>query len=182
LVADQRIDIVDPDPSWAGRFTEQQAVVAELLAPWLAGPVEHIGSTAVPGLSAKPVIDMLAPVASLERARDALPVLADAGWVFWPQDPCGHYRLWLLRPRPEARTHHLHVIEAQDPHARALLTFRDALRGDPRLRREYASLKERLCEQHRDNRNAYTNAKEDFVNRVLIQAGISPPSRGVLPE
>jgi GrpB-like predicted nucleotidyltransferase (UPF0157 family) len=181
-VADQRVDVVDPDPSWAGRFAEQRVVVEALLAPWLAGPVQHIGSTAVPGLRAKPVIDMLAPVGSLARARAAVPVLAEAGWVFWPADPCGHYRLWLLRPRPEARTHHLQVMEAGDPHARALLAFRDALRADAGLRRQYAGLKEQLSEQHRDNRNAYTNAKADFVQRVLRQKGISLPPRDVLPE
>ena len=125
---------------------------------------------------------MLAPVASLARARAAVPVLADAGWLFWPEDPCGHYRLWLLRPRPEARTHHLQVIEAGDPHALTLLAFRDVLRADAGLRREYASLKEQLSQQHRESRNAYTNAKGAFVERVLRQEGITPPERDLLPE
>lgn len=181
-MADQRVEVVDHDPAWAGRFAEQRIVVEGLLEPWLTGPVEHIGSTAVPGLRAKPVIDMLAPVGSLADARAAVPVLADAGWMFWPEDPCGHYRLWLLRPRSEARTHHLQVIEGEDPHARALLAFRDALRADAGLRHEYASLKEQLSERHQANRNAYTNAKGAFIDRVLRQEGISPPERGLLPE
>jgi GrpB-like predicted nucleotidyltransferase (UPF0157 family) len=181
-MADQQVEIADYDPVWADRFAEQQVVVEGLLWPWLSGPVEHIGSTSVPDLRAKPVIDMLAPVGSLREARDALPVLADAGWLFWPEDPCAHYRLWLLRPRPEARTHHLHVIEAEHPHAKALLAFRDALRADAGLRNEYASLKERLAQEHRDNRNAYTNAKAAFVERSLKQAGIDPPPRDLLPE
>ena len=50
-------------------------------------------------------------------------VLADAGWLFWPDDPCRHYRLWFLRPSPEARTHHLHVIERRHAHATALVAF-----------------------------------------------------------
>jgi GrpB-like predicted nucleotidyltransferase (UPF0157 family) len=125
---------------------------------------------------------MLAPAGSLPEARAAVPVLADAGWLFWPEDPCGHYRLWLLRPRPEARTHHLHVVEAEHPHARGLLAFRDALRAEAGLRGEYASLKERLAEQHRDNRNAYANAKATFIVRALQRAGISPPQRILLPE
>ncbi|MBO0833446.1 MAG: GrpB family protein, partial [Actinobacteria bacterium] len=86
-MADARVRIVDYDPAWPGRFAEQRMVVEGLLRPWLAGPVEHIGSTAVPGLRAKPVIDLLAPVSSLAGARAAVPVLADAGWLFWPQDP-----------------------------------------------------------------------------------------------
>jgi GrpB-like predicted nucleotidyltransferase (UPF0157 family) len=181
-VADQHVALADPDPAWADRFAEQKTQVEELLRPWLAGPVEHIGSTAVPGLRAKPVIDMLAPVGSLAQARAAVPVLADAGWLFWPEDPCGHYRLWLLRPRPEARTHHLHIVEDAHPHARALRAFRDVLRADAGLRREYASLKERLAVQHAGSRNAYTNAKGAFIQRALQRAGIDPPPRDLLPE
>ena len=157
-------------------------VVEELLRPWLTGPVEHIGSTAVPGLRAKPVIDMLAPVRSLPEARAAVPVLEGEGWLWWPEDPCGHYRLWLLRPTPEARTHHLQVVGGDHPHARALLAFRDALCADAALRREYASLKERLAGQHPDSRNAYTNAKGAFIQRTLQRAGISVPPRDLLPE
>jgi len=80
-VADQHVEIMDHDPGWAARFAEQRTAVQELLRPWLAGPVEHIGSTAVPGLRAKPVIDMLAPVGSLAEARAAVPTLAEAGWL-----------------------------------------------------------------------------------------------------
>jgi len=91
-VTDQHVEIADYDPGWADRFAGQRVVVEGLLRPWLSRPVEHIGSTSVPGLRAKPVIDMLAPVGSLPEARAALPVLADAGWLFWPEDPCAHYR------------------------------------------------------------------------------------------
>jgi len=173
---------VDYDPAWPGLFAEQRMVVAELLRPWLAEPVEHIGSTAVPGLRAKPVIDLLAPVSSLPAARAAVPLLADAGWLFWPEDPCSNYRLWFLRPRPEARTHHLQVIEQGHPQARALLAFRDVLCADAGLRREYAALKEQLAGRHLESRNAYTNAKGAFIERALAQAGVEPPPRDLLPE
>ncbi len=163
-------------------FAEQQARVAVILGPWLAAPIEHIGSTSVPGLAAKPVIDMLAPVWSLACAQQAIAPLTEDGWLFWPDDPCRTYRLWFLRPRPEARTHHLHLIEHDDPHARALIAFRDALRAEPGLRAEYASLKDRLAREHRQNRNAYTNAKSEFVARVLLAADIDPPARDRLAE
>ena len=180
-MADQRVAIVDYDPGWPDRFAEQRSQVEELLAPWLAGPVVHIGSTAVSGLPAKPVIDMLAPVGSLAGAQLAVPVLAETDWLLWLDDPGRHYRLWFLRPSPEARTHHLQVIEDGHPHAVALLAFRDALRADAALRGEYASLKKHLAGQHPDNRNAYTNAKADFVQQALRRAGIDPPSRDMLP-
>src|SRR5215468_6961372 len=181
-MADQRVEVVGYDPGWHDRFAEQLQLVAELLRPWLAGPVEHIGSTSVPGLRAKPVIDMLAPVRSLAEAQDAVPPLQRDGWVFWPEDPYRYYRLWFLRPQPESRTHHLHVIEHDHPHAQELLAFRDALRADPDLRTSYADLKKQLAREHRGNRNAYTNAKADFVAGVVRGAGLELPSRDRLPE
>jgi GrpB-like predicted nucleotidyltransferase (UPF0157 family) len=181
-VADQAVELADYDPHWPERFAEQREPVEKLLRPWLARPVEHIGSTSVPGLRAKPVVDMLVPVLALASAQDAVPVLGEAGWLFWAEDPCRRYRLWFLRPRPEARTHHLHVIEAGHPQAVALVAFRDALRGDAGLRREYADLKNWLARRHPGNRNAYTNAKGEFVANALRRAGIEPPPRDVLPE
>jgi GrpB-like predicted nucleotidyltransferase (UPF0157 family) len=121
-------------------------------------------------------------VRSLAAAAAVIPALEEAGWLFWPDDPCRHYRLWFLRPSPEARTHHLHLMRYDDPHARALLAFRDALRGDAALRREYGDLKDRLAARHPDNRNAYTNAKADFVDQAVRPAGIEPPLRDPLPE
>jgi GrpB-like predicted nucleotidyltransferase (UPF0157 family) len=179
---DQPVEIVEYDPAWSARFADQQSQVSAVLSAWLAGPVEHIGSTSVPGLPAKPVVDMLALVRSLDEVQAAVGILGANGWVFWPDDPCRDCRLWFLRPRPEARTHHLHVIERDHPHARALLSFRDALRIDQDLRREYARLKKDLADQHRDNRNAYSNAKGEFVERVLRGVGVEPPLRERLPE
>jgi GrpB-like predicted nucleotidyltransferase (UPF0157 family) len=181
-VADQGIEVVDYDPAWPELFAGERPAVEALLAPWLCGPVEHVGSTAVPGLRAKPIIDMLVPVRSLPAVIAAVPLLKGAAWMPWPEDPLREYRLWFLKPSPEARTHHLQVVEADHPHAVALVAFREALRADDRLRDEYASLKERLAAEHADNRNAYTNAKAEFVTRALRQAGVEPPARDLLPE
>jgi len=179
---DMPVALTTYDPSWPERFAEQESALATLLAPWLAGPVQHIGSTAVPGMSAKPVIDILVPVASLAEATVVVPVLSQSGWLFWADDPCRDYRLWFLRPSPQSRTHHLQVIQHDDPHALAVVAFRDALRADPTLRREYAELKEQLSRQHQDNRNAYTNAKDAFVAQVIAAAGLEVPVRYALPE
>ncbi len=129
------------DPAWAERFAEQATVVSAVLAWWLAGPVERVRSTSVPGLAAKPVVDMLAPVRSLKDAQDAKPILEADGWLFWSDDPGRDYRLWFLRPQPEVRTHHLYLIERDAVHACALLAFRDAMRGDEQLRVDYAMVK-----------------------------------------
>jgi GrpB-like predicted nucleotidyltransferase (UPF0157 family) len=175
---DQAISLVDHDPAWIAQFAVQQSRLSVLLAPWLARPIEHVGSTAVPGLRAKSIVDLLAPVTSIDTARDAVPALSEDGWMFWPDDPNGHYRLWFLRPRPEARTHHLQIIAHDHVAARALIAFRDALRGDRRLRETYAALKDQLAEQHRTDREAYTNAKSDFVRVVLRSVGFAELPRG----
>lgn len=181
-MTDERLRIAAYDPGWPDKFAAQRPVVERLLGPWLAGPVEHIGSTSVPGLPAKPVIDMLAPVHSLAAAQAAVPVLTSDGWLLWPEDPCRHYRLWFLRPAPEARTHHLHVIAHRDPHAEALLAFRDALRSDSSLRRDYTALKRQLVQRDPVNRNAYSNAKGDFISGALRRAGTEPPIRDAPSE
>jgi GrpB-like predicted nucleotidyltransferase (UPF0157 family) len=182
MPVDQPVHVVAYDPAWPVQFAEQRDRLSTVLAPWLAAAVEHIGSTAVAGLPAKPVVDVLAPVRSLDDAQAAVAALEADGWLFWREDPCRHYRLWFLRPRPDARTHHLHVVEHNHSHATALLTFRDTLRADPDLRDDYADLKRRLAVEHRNNRNAYTNAKTDFVEQVLRNAGIQPLPRDLLPE
>lgn len=176
-MADQPIALVDHDPSWHDRFFEQQAVLSRLLQPWLAAPPEHVGSTAIPGLRAKPIVDIVAPVHSFAAAQAAVSVLERDGWLFWPDDPNRVYRLWFLRPTPAARTHHLQIMQHDDPERQKLLLFREALRGDAALRRAYAALKDRLAEQHRTDRNAYTDAKSDFVRSVVQAAGGAPASR-----
>jgi GrpB-like predicted nucleotidyltransferase (UPF0157 family) len=181
-MADQLIELVEYDPAWPDMFIAQQGRVSTVLEGWLAGPVEHVGSTSVPGLAAKPVIDILAPVRSLDQAQAAVAPLEADGWLFWPDDPFGRYRLWFLRPQPDTRTHHLYIIAHDDPHARALLAFRDVLRADPVQRDAYARLKKELAGQHRDNRNAYTNAKGTFIEQALRGVGLEPPARDLLPE
>jgi GrpB-like predicted nucleotidyltransferase (UPF0157 family) len=176
-VSDEPVTIIDYDPAWRDRFAEQAARLTTILRPWLAAPVEHVGSTAVPGLRAKPVVDILSPVASLADAQASIDALTADGWLFWPDDPNRDYRLWFLRPRPEARTHHLHVIQHDHPAARAELAFRDVLRKDPAVRDAYATLKDRLAAQHRTDRDAYTDAKSEFIRSVLRTAGVDTSSR-----
>jgi GrpB-like predicted nucleotidyltransferase (UPF0157 family) len=176
-MADQFIELIDYDPSWQARFAAQQVRLDTIMERWLVGEVEHIGSTSVPGLRSKPIIDILAPVRSLLVARAAIPVLEKDGWLFWPDDPNQDYRLWFLRPSPEARTHHLQIIQHDHPNFRALIAFRDALRRDPKAREAYSSLKEDLASKHPSDRNAYSNAKTEFVQSIIEAGGFIRSSR-----
>lgn len=174
------VQITDYDPMWPELFTAQRDRLTVDLRPWLCRPIEHVGSTAAPELAAKPIIDMAAPVTSLSDARRALPVLGRTGWLHWPSDPNSAWRLWFLRPRPQTRTHHLYLIEHDDPHLLELIAFRDQLRTDRRLREEYAALKRALAQGYRDHREAYTAAKRGFVAKALREKGIELLPRPVI--
>jgi GrpB-like predicted nucleotidyltransferase (UPF0157 family) len=176
-MGDMSVQIAEYDPVWPQKFLEQRDHLDELLKPWLRSPVEHVGSTAVPGLSAKPIIDIAAPVTSLDDAQGARSVLEQSAWWYWPNDPNRSWRLWFLHPRPEARTHHLYLIQHDDPHLQELLAFRDRLRTDAVLRRRYAELKTKLAQAHRDDRNGYTAAKTEFVAHVLSMGGLQMQPR-----
>jgi GrpB-like predicted nucleotidyltransferase (UPF0157 family) len=165
------VQLVGYDPAWPRMFDEERDRLKISLQPWLCGPIQHVGSTAVPDLPAKPVIDIAAPVESLGDARFAIPVLQEAGWLYWPSDPNGSWRLWFLRPRPEAQTHHLYLIGHDDSHLHELTAFRDRLRADQMARERYAELKSSLAQTHRLDRDAYTAAKTHFIAELLKRAG-----------
>jgi GrpB-like predicted nucleotidyltransferase (UPF0157 family)/predicted N-acetyltransferase YhbS len=179
-VADAPVRIMEYDTAWPVGFAEQRDQLDMSLRPWLCGAIQHVGSTAVPDLAAKPIIDIAAPVRSLVEAHCAISVLERAGWLYWPSDPNASWRLWFLRPRPENRTHHLYLIQHDDQHLRELTAFRDRLRIDEPARKRYAALKRSLALEFRTDRDAYTAAKTSFVVRLLRQAGIEPKPRPVV--
>jgi GrpB-like predicted nucleotidyltransferase (UPF0157 family) len=164
---DAPIGVVAYDDSWPPRFEAERSLLEKVLAPWLAGSIEHIGSTAVPLLSAKPVIDIMAPVHTLEASRAAIEAATSAGYVYYPYKAEAMH--WFCKPSPNLRTHHLHLVPLGSPLWYRRLGFRDALRKNPVLAAEYAELKLRLAEEFGLDREAYTEAKTPFVNRVLSE-------------
>jgi GrpB-like predicted nucleotidyltransferase (UPF0157 family) len=103
-VRDQAIYLVPYDPTWPRQFEEERARLAHVLRPWLKGAIEHIGSTAIPGLMAKPIIDMMAGVRDLVSSRDARVALASLDYVYFPYRPDVMH--WFCKPSPAHRTHH----------------------------------------------------------------------------
>jgi GrpB-like predicted nucleotidyltransferase (UPF0157 family)/L-amino acid N-acyltransferase YncA len=162
---------------WPRVFSLEREALAPILAPWLHGPIEHVGSTAVPGLAAKPIVDIMAGVESLEASRDALPKLAPLGYRYAPyREDAMH---WLCKPGPDLRTHHLHLVPFGSSLWKDRIAFRDRLRADARIAREYAALKHELALRHPDDREAYTGAKGPFIERVLRGANVEVPMRPV---
>lgn len=165
-MAAHEIEIASYDPAWPTQFAAERDALQPALRDWLAGAIEHVGSTAVPGLCAKPVIDLLLPVRDLDASRPAITVLErDHGYLYWP------YRTdemhWLCKPSPELRTHHVHLIPVSSPVFRDRLRFRNALRDDPGLRARYAALKRQLARTCAGDREAYTAGKAPFIAEVL---------------
>ena len=153
--------VVAPDPGWPARFEIERARIAPLLP---GAEIHHIGSTAVPGLPAKPIIDVMALVDDMDAA---VPALIERGGYRYPEATNAMLtdRRFLCRPSPAARTHHLHLADDRavlDRHLR----FRDALRADAALAAAYGELKLRLAERHRRDREAYTDAKTKFIDAV----------------
>jgi Uncharacterized conserved protein len=159
------ISVVPYRPEWPRQFEAERARLERVLEAWLAGGIQHIGATSVPGLAAKPFVDMMAGVRDFEVARAAYEPLFAEGWEHTPQRP--------------GIAHHfskpgfgLHLTEPGSDLWNERLAFRDALRTDPELVAEYAALKLRLAEEHADDIQAYTAGKREFVGRVLATVGL----------
>jgi GrpB-like predicted nucleotidyltransferase (UPF0157 family) len=156
------------DQTWPARFEEERLLLQQAIGGFLTGDIHHVGSTAVPGLDAKPVIDILAGVRDLATARPCITLLIPLGYWYAP------YRAgqmhWFCKPHPSRRTHHLHLVPAASARYRDELRFRDYLRDHPQARAGYVALKRDLATRFRSDREAYTEAKTGFVQHILRRA------------
>ena len=168
---DAPIELAPYSAVWPQLFDEEEKLLAAALQPWLVGVIEHIGSTAIPGILAKPVIDIMAPVHGLEVALPAIEALRSLNYVYFPYKPEEMH--WFCKPSPEHRTHHLHLVPRGSASWHRRLAFRNALRRDPNLAAEYEALKLRLAAIHRNDRDAYTEAKRHFIDSVVARAADS---------
>lgn len=132
--------------------------------------VHHVGSTAVPGLCAKPILDILVSIPGFERGVLLVPALEELGYRFRPDEeiPDRHY---FCRRNGTRRTHHLSLAEPASRYHAVTLAFRDALRSHPELASRYAALKQQLATKFPTNREAYIDGKSKFVADVLARVG-----------
>ncbi len=155
------------DPSWPGQFTVEKNRLLDLF-PGVFPAIEHIGSTAVPQLPAKPVIDLMAGVRSLAEADAVLPGLCENGYTTSAEFNATLIdRRWLMRHAEGHRTHHLHLVIFEGEEWRRRIKFRDILRTNPGISRQYQELKAKLAETVGSDREAYTEAKSEFIKETL---------------
>lgn len=166
-LASGTVRLVAHDPAWPALFAAERARLAAALGPALPLAVEHIGSTAVPGLVAKPVLDLLGAYPPGADVRAYVAALVAAGWQHRGEQGIPGREFFR---RGEPRAWHLHLAVQGGTFWRDHLAFRDALRADPALRDAYAALKSDLAARHPRDREAYTDGKTAFVRRVVDAA------------
>jgi GrpB-like predicted nucleotidyltransferase (UPF0157 family) len=184
-VSSETIVIVPYDSRWPELFLAERAHLLSCLPRELIGRIEHYGSTSVPGLSAKPIVDMLVEVTDLaEVRRRVVPILEAQGYdYFWRpthgDDGPPFYAWFIKRDAEGARTHHVHMVESAFSQHWDGLVFRDYLIEHSEVAREYEALKMRLAAEFPNDREAYTDAKSEFIEDVTARAKreLEPSSR-----
>jgi GrpB-like predicted nucleotidyltransferase (UPF0157 family) len=164
----QPVEVVDYDPDWTRAYAEERdrigaAIGAAILA------IEHVGGTAVPGLPAKPVIDLMVGVEDIERAGPAVAALINLGYEYVPEFESElPDRRYFRRGTPD--THHVHMVAVSSDFFAEHLLFRDWLREHPQAAEEYGKLKRGLASRHRFDREAYRAGKVPFIDTVVAAA------------
>jgi GrpB-like predicted nucleotidyltransferase (UPF0157 family) len=170
LIGDNRtgdpIEIVDYDPAWPARFEAMRARLAQALGP-VAVRIDHVGSTAVPGLAAKPVIDIQVSVPDVADVAAFKDAIEEQGFASRMVEPGHHY----FRPPPGVpRDYQVHVCTVGSDWEWRHLLFRDFLRADPETRAGYEALKRDLATRFTHDRIGYTDAKSPFIEAAVERA------------
>lgn len=174
-VLKDEVAVVPYDPRWPKMFEQERLHLLSCLPIDLVKRIEHFGSTAVPALSAKPIVDILVEVTSLDETKLRIaPILEAQGYDYfwrpsWGNDTPPFYAWFIKRDKNGNRTHHIHMVESHFEHWDRLL-FRDYLIDHPDVAQEYGNLKMRLSSTHENDRVSYTQAKSDFIRRITETA------------
>lgn len=151
---------------WRRLFEEEKRLLQTRIGAYVLD-VQHVGSTAIPGMPAKPIIDIGVAVADYEEAKGCIPPIEELGYEYR-----GTFGIALRHyfVKGEPRTHHLHMVEITSPAWENLVLFRDHLLRHPDAAQEYLVLKESLAKQHAADRRAYLDGKAAFIEQVLERA------------
>lgn len=171
-LAREAVQVVPYQLEWVQCFQEEAAILRAILKEH-ALQVEHIGSTAIAGMEAKPIIDLMVAVPSLEQAKALVPTIEALGYEYLAEEPPPDRLFFAKGPRSK-RTHHLSLTEPTATFYRRMLIFRDYLRTHVPVAEEYRKLKRELAQKYPAQRALYTAGKGSFVERVLEWARTKP--------
>ncbi|WP_226672178.1 GrpB family protein [Rossellomorea aquimaris] len=164
----EAVEIVAPHPGWHEAGSVEVTRLLNSLRSFGVHEVEHVGSTAIHELPAKPIIDVMAKIPSYDDVDEIVGKLAGDGWHFVPVELDNRpWRRFFIKVEDDRRVAHLHLMLEGEPRWDEQRLFRDRLNGSPSLKEEYAELKMRLADQFSDDREAYSKGKESFIRRVL---------------
>lgn len=161
--------IVEYDPQWPMLFEEEKARVLEVTGNKVLA-VEHIGSTAVPGLGAKPIIDMMAGVQGLAEADQCILLLRKIGYTSFTPEPQDSDHYYCCGKGPHSVGYHLHLVRFKSHEWEKHLLFRDCLRNHSEVAQQYYELKKELAARYHSNRGTYTKTKTSFIESVIAKA------------
>ena len=163
-----RVEIVEYNPGWPRLFECEAAAIREACGPWVV-EVHHVGSTAVPGLAAKPVLDVMPVAAGPAEAREAVSGMTSLGYRYRGENGIAG-RCYFDKAVDGRTVAHVHMFPLGHPAIRTHLAFRDYLRTHPDAARDYERLKRELAAKHRNDRDAYTDAKAAFIEGIIAVA------------
>lgn len=169
--ASDSIYLVEHDPSWSMKAGEEIRALRQILPSQLAKKVEHTGSTAIPGIKAKPIIDILILVSDITAAQSAIVPIKSLGYQYWDENPDKTQMFFVkgMPPFGQGRTHHILIVEDENV-VRSRVAFRDYLRTHLETATQYEILKTDLAQRFHQDREAYTQAKTQFVNQIVREA------------
>ncbi len=164
----RRVEVVPPDPNWPDMYRAEAHAIASLLGQELMA-IHHIGSTAIPGIKAKPAIDIMVEVRVIKKMDDYDDAMIELGY-----QPMGEYgipgRRFFRKPDEFTRTHHVHTYGVGHPEIPRHLNFRDYLTAHPGEARAYSRLKEDLARGFPEDTESYTEGKSEFIREVDAKA------------
>ncbi|MGB8353468.1 MAG: GrpB family protein [Chthoniobacteraceae bacterium] len=162
----RKLVIVDYDPCWPAKFQRHSEILSLALGT-KALAIEHVGSTSVPGLAAKPIIDILLLVADPANEAAYLPALVEAGYVLRVREPDWHQHRMFRTPELDV---HIHIFAPDCVEVTRQLAFRDRLKANAEDLRLYESMKRKLVEADWPDMNAYAQAKTEVVEQITARA------------
>jgi GrpB-like predicted nucleotidyltransferase (UPF0157 family) len=166
------VELSEYDDNWPLSAAHEIKKLYHILPNQHIIDIQHVGSTAIPGMIAKPIIDIQIAIDSLSIFKPlAIKILQDHEYVYWDKNP-DLTRMFFVKGMPPygtKRTHHIHIVEPNSKHWINKINFKDYLIAHPETAREYAELKTNLAKKYKYDREQYTEAKSEFVNRVLEQ-------------
>lgn len=162
--------ITEYDPEWVNLFNKEKELIEKLFKN-VSLQIEHVGSTAVPGLAAKPIVDIMIGVDGFEIGRSLVKPLKDIGYHYVSElEKDMPERLFLFRGSSDGHSHHIHITQPTTDFWIDHILFRDYLCKYPSVAQAYGNLKMKLAQQHHTDRVAYGHAKTDFIEDVLAKA------------